>query len=63
VYNILGGEIAILVSQVKESGTHQVSFDAGKLSSGIYFCVLQSLVQSAEQQKVLVETVKMLFLK
>jgi len=37
VYNILGKEVTTLVNGFKKAGTYDVKFDAGKLSSGIYF--------------------------
>ena len=37
VYDILGREIATLVSEEKLAGVHSVNFDASNLSSGIYF--------------------------
>ena len=37
VYDILGTEIITLVNEIKSAGKHNVSFDAGKLSSGTYF--------------------------
>jgi hypothetical protein len=36
VYDILGREVATLVDGVQEPGTHEVRFDAGTLSSGMY---------------------------
>jgi hypothetical protein len=37
VYDILGREIETLVNEIQKPGEYEVSFDAGKLSSGIYF--------------------------
>jgi len=42
VYNILGQEVARLVSGNEESGEHQVRFDATGIASGVYFYRLQS---------------------
>jgi N-acetylneuraminic acid mutarotase len=41
-YDILGNEVAILVNEEKSSGTYEVEFDGTGLSSGIYFCKLQT---------------------
>ncbi len=37
VYNLLGKEIASLISENKKAGNYQVSFKAANLSSGVYF--------------------------
>lgn len=42
VYNLLGNMVATLVSGVKETGTYTASFDALRLSSGIYFYTLRT---------------------
>jgi len=42
VYDLLGREVSTLVNEMKESGNYSVSFDASALSSGMYFCRLQS---------------------
>ncbi len=36
VYDISGNEVATLMNDYKSAGTHNVSFDASKLSSGVY---------------------------
>ncbi|GAB6283000.1 MAG: hypothetical protein STSR0008_17540 [Ignavibacterium sp.] len=42
VYDVLGKEVATLVNEEKPAGTYKVTFDAGKLSSGVYFYKLQT---------------------
>ncbi len=42
VYDAIGREVATLVNEVKEAGNYSATFDASKLSSGIYFARLQS---------------------
>jgi len=37
VYDITGREVQTLVNDIKKSGEHRVEFNAGKLSSGVYF--------------------------
>ena len=55
IYDALGREVSVLVNEEKVAGHHKVSFDAGELSSGLYFYRLQS------QQGVI--TKKMLLVK
>jgi hypothetical protein len=42
VFNVLGMEVATLVSGVQDSGNHEVTFNASQLSSGVYFYRLQA---------------------
>jgi hypothetical protein len=37
VYDLLGREVAALVDEMKSAGHHEVTFDASKVASGIYF--------------------------
>ena len=52
VYNSLGEEVAVLVRGVRAAGTHSVTFDAGKLSSGVYLYRL-SAGSSVETRKLI----------
>ena len=38
VYDMLGKEIAVLISEEMKAGDYNVDFDGSGLSSGIYFC-------------------------
>ncbi|MBL8007191.1 MAG: T9SS type A sorting domain-containing protein, partial [Ignavibacteria bacterium] len=42
IYNLLGTEIKTLVSGIKQKGSYEVEFNASDLSSGIYYCRMQS---------------------
>jgi len=42
IYDVIGREVATLVNEVKEAGSYSATFDASKLSSGLYFARLQS---------------------
>jgi hypothetical protein len=55
VYDVLGNEVATLVSEEKPGGSYEVEFTASGLSSGIYFYKLQT--------SSFVETKKMILLK
>jgi len=42
VYNVLGQEVASLVNEERESGTHRVQFDGTGLASGVYLYRLRA---------------------
>jgi len=42
VFTLLGEEIETLVSTEQSVGVYEATFDASRLSSGIYFCSLQT---------------------
>lgn len=42
VFDILGKEVAELISEVKEAGNYKIEFDASELTSGIYFYSLNA---------------------
>ena len=37
IYDVLGNRVAVLVDSEQHAGTHQVRFEAGTLSSGVYY--------------------------
>lgn len=55
VYDVLGRKVKSLVHEVQGTGKHKVTFDAGNLSSGVYFCQLHFDGR--------VRTIKMAFIK
>ncbi|HAP34508.1 MAG TPA: hypothetical protein DCQ28_00655 [Bacteroidetes bacterium] len=55
VYNLIGQEVASLVNDMQTAASYETSFDASKLSSGIYFYTLRA--------GNFVETKKMMLLK
>jgi 5-hydroxyisourate hydrolase-like protein (transthyretin family) len=42
VFDLLGREVAVLVNDKLQAGTYEISFDAGNLSSGVYFYTLKA---------------------
>lgn len=56
IFDLLGREVATLVDGVREPGAYKVSFNAGGLTSGVYFYTLQA-------DGATIQTKKMLLLK
>jgi pimeloyl-ACP methyl ester carboxylesterase len=42
IYDIMGREVATLVNEVKSAGTYSTTFNAEKMSSGVYFYRIQA---------------------
>ena len=42
VYDVIGREIATLVNENKPAGNYTIQFNANKLTSGVYFCRMES---------------------
>ncbi len=55
IYNILGQKIRTLVNKVLQPGTYEVTFDASKLPSGVYFYRLTNGNYSATQKMLLMK--------
>ncbi|HEX9615436.1 MAG TPA: T9SS type A sorting domain-containing protein, partial [Bacteroidota bacterium] len=43
VYDMVGNQIGIIFSGVRQAGTHQISYDSANLSSGVYFYQLEAV--------------------
>lgn len=55
VFNMQGQRVAVLVNGTQNAGSHTVSFDAGRLASGVYLYRLQSGSFSQVQKMMLVK--------
>lgn len=55
VYDVLGREISTIVNEVKHPGTHEVTFDASNLPSGVYFYRLTNGNYSATKKMLLMK--------
>ncbi|MDE3057712.1 MAG: T9SS type A sorting domain-containing protein [Bacteroidota bacterium] len=55
VFDVLGREVATLVNEQQSPGTHEVSFDAGNFSSGIYFYTIRVGEYSAVRKMLLLK--------
>jgi hypothetical protein len=55
VYDILGQEVATLVNEMKQAGYYSATFDASKLTSGIYISTIQTNNFSQSKKMLLVK--------
>ncbi len=55
VYNILGQRVAMLVDQNMKAGNHQVTFNADRLASGVYFYMMRAGDQLFKQKMLLMK--------
>lgn len=53
VFDALGSEVTILVNEQKQSGLHEVTFNAAKLPSGLYLCQMTADDQSFTMKMIL----------
>jgi len=54
IYNSIGQEIEILVSEVKEAGIYEITFNASEYSSGVYFYGLNAGEFSSVKKMILI---------
>jgi aminopeptidase N len=62
IYDLLGQEVAALINEEESAGFHEFSFDAERLTSGVYFYSLR-VTSATETTSAFVDTKKMLLLK
>jgi photosystem II stability/assembly factor-like uncharacterized protein len=55
IYDVLGNEIVTLVDEYKPAGSHEVVFNASKVSSGIYFYQLKAGNFSKTKKMILIK--------
>jgi hypothetical protein len=55
VYDVIGNEVATLVNEYQEAGTHVASFDAKDLTSGVYYYQLISGSFSETRKMILIK--------
>ena len=55
VYNVLGAEVATLVNGMQTAGSHTITFNASRLSSGIYFYTIKAGNFTATKKLVLMK--------
>jgi len=60
---MLGREVATLIDEKLNAGSHRVVWDASRIASGIYFCRLQACSMYGRQKGNFVETKKMILLR
>ncbi|RPH33260.1 T9SS C-terminal target domain-containing protein [bacterium] len=63
VVNLIGEEVATLVSRRMEQGTHAVQWDASGVPSGMYFYRLEARQEAEGSGQPLIQTRKLLLLK
>lgn len=51
VFDVLGRQVAVLADEYRQSGLHKVSYDAGRLSSGVYYYTLTTSNGFSETKK------------
>ncbi|MDP2301352.1 MAG: YCF48-related protein [Ignavibacteria bacterium] len=61
IYNLIGEKVAELVNTQQDAGYHQLNFNAGKLSSGVYFFTINAESISSGQKYN--DTKKMMLIK
>ena len=59
VFDVLGREISTLVDGMKEAGSYSVSFDASRVSSGVYFAQIAGQGKNGQSFQKMIKMVLM----
>lgn len=63
IYNLRGQEITALVAEKLPAGMHQITWDATRLASGVYFCRLEANDPSTSSGRRFVQVIKLALVK
>jgi hypothetical protein len=63
VFDIIGREVTTIVSEELLAGAYSRQWNAAKMSSGIYYCRIQTRQTSGGQAGTFIQTKKMIVLK
>ena len=55
IYNLLGEKVEEVLNQEMTSGSYEVSFDASKLSSGVYLYTIRTANHTASKKMILMK--------
>jgi hypothetical protein len=55
LYNAIGQQVKSVLSEVRATGTHSVTFDRGDLNNGLYFCRIKAGNQTETQKLMILE--------
>ncbi len=63
VFDVIGREVAVLVSEEQQPGHHQVVFDSGRMASGVYLYRLEAVSLTGSGAGRFIQTKKMILVK
>ena len=55
VYDLLGEEVAAIISNIEKAGRYEVNFNASGLSSGVYVCRIETTNFTASMKLMLMK--------
>ncbi|HMS66256.1 MAG TPA: T9SS type A sorting domain-containing protein [Ignavibacteria bacterium] len=63
VYDITGKKVSTIINDIKEEGQYYINFDAGSVTSGVYFYTMKAQTFNSSESQLFTMTRKMLVLK